>query len=229
MIAITSISPGHKNFDSQLKAVNSWKNAGYEVVSLNAPEEIELLKNFDVKFISTNRHNKRMFGKPYVTVSAIIDYLKEVKSEYSLIINSDIIIHDTEKVTDELKKRSEEGIIIMNRMDFEGDMVNARSYELGFDGFFINQKHLDIFPQSILCLGQCHWDFWLPYIASIGGVKISRLKEPYIYHAKHAAQYSKDNWLRTAEIFRAETGLLKYKNVGQATSIAYKHIKHYSK
>jgi hypothetical protein len=226
MIAITSISPGHKNYDSQLKAVKSWIAAGYEVVSMNSEEEIELLKDFtEVKFVKTERHNKAIFGKPYVIVSAIIDYLKEVKSQHSLIINSDIIIEDPTGITEKLKGMSEDGVVILNRMDFETDMGRSRMYELGFDGFFINEKFLGLFPQTLLCLGQCHWDFWLPYMASVKGAKIIKLKEPYIYHVMHNVQYSKENWVRTAEIFRAETGLIKYKNVGQVTALAYKHIK----
>lgn len=227
MIAITSISPGHKNYNNQLRAVRSWIDAGYEVVSLNAEEEIEVLKESfqDVKFISTNRHNKKLFGKPYVIVSAIIDYLKEVKSKYSLVINSDIIIDDKTGYTKRLKELSEESIIIMNRIDFDGDMETGRSYESGFDAFFINEKHLDMFPQTILCLGQCHWDFWLPYMAIMNGAKVIKSKERYIYHQVHTVQYSKENWIRTAEIFRAEAGLLKYKNVGQSTSRAYSVIK----
>lgn len=226
MITITSIAPGHKNFENQFKAVESWKKAGYEVVSLNAPEEIEQLKEFKgVKFISTHRHNKQMFGKPYVTISAIIDYLKEAKSKHSLIINSDIIINDADGITEDLKKRSEEGIIVMNRVDFDKVFEDGKIYELGFDGFYINEKHLETFPQSILCLGQCHWDYWLPYTATVKGVKLIRLKEKYIFHKKHNVQYSANDWVRTAEIFRSETGLLKYKNIKQATSIAYQTFK----
>jgi hypothetical protein len=227
MIAITSISPGHKNFDNQLKAVESWAKAGYEVVSLNSEEEIELLKDFkNVKFVRTLRHTKHMFGKPYVIISAIIDYLKEVKSEHSLIINSDIIINDVNNITESLKGKSESGVIVMNRGDYEQDINKSKTYELGFDAFFINGKHLEVFPQTILCLGQCHWDFWLPYIASIGGVKLIKLRKPYIFHATHNIQYSKDNWIRTAEIFRtSEKFLMRYKNIGQATAHAYNHIK----
>jgi hypothetical protein len=226
MIAITSISPSHKNFDSQLKAIDSWQKAGYEVVSLNALEEIENLKGFKgVKFIPTDRHNKRIFGKPYVIVSAIIDYLKDVKSEYSLIINSDIIIHDSDNVTDKLKTWSKDGIIIMNRRDFEQDINNSKVYELGFDGFFINEKFLSVFPQTLLCLGQCHWDFWLPYIASIEGVKLLNLNEPYIYHKLHNVQYSRQNWERTGEIVRAEIGMLKYRNISQVSGMMYRQIR----
>jgi hypothetical protein len=226
MIAITSIAPGHKNFDSQFKAIESWLNAGYEVVSLNSEEEIELLKDFkNVKFVSTHRHNKKIFGKPYVIVSAIIDYLKEGKSEHSLIINSDIIINDVNNITESLKARSEGGIIVMNRGDFNGDMSKSKIYDKGFDAFFINGKHLEVFPQTILCLGQCHWDFWFPYIASMGGVKLLKLKDPYIFHAMHNVQYSQEDWKVTAEIFRtSERFLLRYRNIGQATAHAYNHI-----
>jgi hypothetical protein len=226
MIAITSISPSHKNFDIQQRAINSWITAGYEVVSLNSHEEIEQLKGFTgVKFIPTVRHNKKIFGKPYVIVSAIIDYLIEVKSEHSLIVNSDIIILDTDNTTEKLKQRSENEIIIMHRRDFEGDISKSQVYTLGFDGFFLNYKHLEVFPQTILCLGQCHWDFWLPYIASINGAKISALSETYLFHVTHGTQYTKENWKRTAEIFRAEIGMLRHTNVGQVTGIAYRHIK----
>jgi hypothetical protein len=226
MIAITSIAPGHKNYDSQLTAIESWINAGYKVVSLNAPEEISQLTAFkNVKFVPTERHNKKIFGKPYVLISAIIDYLKEVKSEHSLIINSDIVINDTESITGKLKEWSEDGVIIMNRRDFDIDANNSKVYELGFDAFFINGKYLEVFPQSILCLGQCHWDFWLPYIASIGGVKLLNLNEPYIFHKTHNIQYSRENWRRTGEIVRAEIGMLKYSNVGQVSNMMYRHIK----
>lgn len=225
MIAITSISPGHRNFDSQLKAIESWKKAGYEVVSLNSPEEIELLKDFDVKFIPTYRHNKSLFGKPYVTVSAIIDYLKEVKSKHSLIINSDIIIQDSQNITNELRNLSEDGIIIINRRDFDVDINQSTVYENGFDGFFINEKFLDTFPQTILCLGQCHWDYWLPYVSIENKVKVIRLKEPYLFHHAHPVQYSPQNWLKTGQIFAGEVGLTRFAKVNQMSNHAYRYIK----
>ncbi len=225
MIAITSIAPGHKNFDNQQRAIQSWKDAGYKVISLNSEEEIEQLKDFDVEFIPTKRHNKLIFGKPYVLVSAIIDYLKEIKSEYSLIINSDIIIKDSTGTTSKLKERSENGIIVMNRIDYVDDMAKGNIYDMGFDGFFINGKYLESFPQSILCLGQCHWDYWLPYVASINGVNILRQKEPYIYHKMHDIQYSRIDYKRTGEIFRAELGIFKLSDVGQVNNYVFRHIR----
>lgn len=210
MRCITSISPNHKNFDSQLRAVKSWIAHGYKVISLNHPDEIDKLKSFSdlVKFVPTIRTNEVMFGRHYVLVSAILDYIKESDEEHNLIINSDIIIEDRLNFTHEIKRISSEGVIVMNRHDFNDDTDNSKVYELGFDGFFLNKKWAGVFPQSVLCLGQCHWDFWLPYVCVIQNVTIFRLNEPYLFHKNHPVQYSVDNWNGTGEIFRAEISRL---------------------
>ncbi len=225
MICITSISPGHKNFDKQFTAVESWIKAGYKVVSMNSPEEIEQLKEFKgVEFVATHRHNKQLFGKPYVIASALIDYLRDKNEEYSLIINSDIIIQgDTEPI----KKLSKEGVVIMNRMDFNLtiDEPGVKVFPDGFDGFFINRKFLDIWPQTILCLGQCFWDYWIPYNVVTNGVKLFRYDVPYLYHKKHNTQYSSEQWERTAEIFKAEMNLKAFTKAGQLSDYVFKRIK----
>lgn len=231
MVAITSISPGHKNFDSQLNAVKSWVKAGYKVVSLNSKEEIATLKQFkDVEFVETNRTNQRLFKKPYVVISAIIDYLKSRSEDHFLIINSDIIINDVMQFTTNLKDISETGIIIMNRHDFNDHMEDGIRYDRGFDGFFINKKWLEIFPQSVLCLGQCFWDFWVPYQAVLAGVPIYRLNELYLFHKRHTIQYSNENWLATGEIFRGELApidkqITKFKDVPRMSAHVYNTIK----
>ncbi len=223
MIAITSISPGHKNFDNQLKAVESWIKAGYKVVSLNAPEEIELLKDFKgVEFVSTNRHNKIMFGKPYVIASALIDYLIEKGEEYNLILNSDIIIKGDSKKIQEL---SRDGVVIMSRRDFLTSIDQPGAmFTQGFDGFFINKKFLNIFPQTLLCLGQCFWDYWIPYCVAISGTKLYRYDEPYLFHKTHNAQYSHEQWERTGEIFKAEMNLKSFNKVTQLSDYTFKKI-----
>lgn len=227
MIAITSISPGHKNFDNQRVAIDSWINAGYEVVSLNVAEEIEVLeKEFKgVKFVPTFRHTKHIFGKPYVTASALIDYIKEAKSKYSLLINSDIIIDDQKNSIEKIKEDSETGIIIMNRRDFINSLSEGVVYDRGFDGFFINYKWIDIFPQTILSLGQCFWDYWVPYSAIVNKVKVMKLKEPYLFHKKHNVQYSVDQWRRTGDIFKAEMGLAKFARAEQVSDYVFKQIR----
>lgn len=225
MIAITSISPNHKNFERQKVAVESWIDAGYKVVSLNCNEEIKQLKGFiGVKFIPTFRHTKSIFKRPHITASALIDYLREQNEEFNLILNSDIIINgDTEK----LKTLSNDGVIIMNRLDFNNsiDEVNIKYFEGGFDGFFINKKFLHIFPQTILSMGQCFWDYWIPYNVIEAGERLYKFNEPYLYHQKHNTQYSSEDWKKTGEIFRSEVGLMAFNRVEQLSDYTFKKIK----
>lgn len=231
MIAITSISPGHKNFENQFNAIASWIEAGYKVISVNSKAEIEKLQDFkNVEFVETARTNEKLFGKPYVIVSAIIDHLKTRDEDHFLIINSDILIYDVENFTNSIKDISEKGLVIMNRADYSEDIQMAKRYELGFDGFFINKKWLHVFPQSVLCLGQCFWDFWVPYQAVLAGVDIFRLNEPYLFHKIHPVQYSVANWVATGEIFRGEVSCLDkkittFKAVDRMSSYVYNRIK----
>lgn len=225
MIAITSISPNHKNFDRQRAAVKSWIDAGYRVVSLNCEEEIKELTGFEgVEFIATHRHNKSMFGRPHVIASAFIDYLREQKEEFNIILNSDVIISgDTEK----LKDLSKSGVVIMNRRDFnyQIDEINTTVFEGGYDGFFIHRKYLSLFPQTILCMGQCFWDYWIPTCVINAGAKLYNFKESYLFHQRHNTQYSPEQWKKTGEIFRAEMGLMSFNRVEQLSDYTFKKIK----
>lgn len=206
MIAITSLSPSHKNFENQRIAVSSWIDHGFKVISLNSEAEIEALKEFsDVDFVRTTRTNEVLFNRPYVTISAIIDHLKTIHDEdHFLILNSDLIIKDSGKTTEYLKEISENCVTVIHRCDFNDKLHEHKVYELGFDGFFIHKKWLNIFPQSVLCLGQCFWDFWLPYQCVLANVPVYKLKEPYIYHKRHAIQYTTQEWMSTGYIFCGE-------------------------
>lgn len=211
MIAITSLSPNHKNFDLQQKAVDSWVKEGYHVVSLNSEEELEKLKFNNVEFVETKRHNKHLFGRPYVIASALLDFFRTTTHESCILINSDI--HTYGGLREKLEQKSKEGVIIINRFDYE-EGCNAYIFESGFDGFVVNRKFIDQIPQTHLCLGQCHWDYWIPWNTIQSNIPTFRLKTPYLYHKAHNTQYSSNDWKKTGEIFKKENKLEKYKDVG---------------
>lgn len=221
MIAITSISPVHIHGDHQQNCIQSWINAGYEVHSLNHRDEIERIKEFypQVKFFPTHRTHLKTLGKPYVIISALIDHAKEQKDDHYLLINSDIEIYDKDSVTtNNLKRWSEDGIIVIHRQDYDQDINYFRQYVDGIDGFFLNKKWLDVYPQTLLCMGQCFWDYWMPWIPIRQNVKVFTPSAPYLFHKMHNAQYSPDNWKKFGKIMMTETGMDKNfinKTVGQ--------------
>lgn len=226
MIAITSISPGHRlGTEHQQACIKTWFDAGYKVYSLNAADEVEGLKPLypDVEFIATRRHHKKLMGRPYVIVSAILDFAAETGADHTLILNSDIEIANNPAITDKLKGTSEQGVIYMHRVNYDTDKATGKMYMEGVDGFFINKKWLDIFPQSQLCLGQCFWDYWLPFaVTKEKGVNLYRLRENYLFHKNHPQQYSHREWEYTGEIFRVENKLFHLRQAGQVSNSVYK-------
>ena len=214
MIALTSISPKHTNGNNQAEAVKSWKEHGFKVVSLNHPSEIEALKPLypEVDFIPTERTAEKHFGKKYVMINALLDYAKQAKGDHFLIINSDILLFDKHNVLPGIKQRSEEGITFIKRMDYETDFATSKKYDHGIDAFFIHRKFLDIFPQSIYCMGQTFWDYWIPYRSVEAGVPIFELKEPLAYHKKHDIQYKPEEWVKMGRYFQWENNLERFNN-----------------
>lgn len=229
MIAITSIPPVHKNGDHIQNCIATWFNQGYEVHSLNHKEEIEILAPLypKVKFFPTQRTHKAILGKHYVLISALIDHAKDQDSEHFLFINADVEIYDPYKIQDKLKEWSNDAVIVMHREDYLDDVNMSSRYALGLDGFFINKKFLDIYPQSLMCMGQCFWDYWIPFKAKRSGVKVYSPTQSYLFHKEHTAQYNDANWRTFGEIFMHENGLeknFKGKGVGAMSFAVHREI-----
>ena len=194
---ITSLAPAHKNKDSQLKAVESWKRLGKRIVSVNHKSEInDLEKDYDVEFVEPKKTGFDLFGKHYIPASELVRLVRE--NGEGLIINSDIIIKDLPA------KRNNP--VIFNRYDFNDTLEGAKFFESGFDAFYLKSEHCDI-PETRLCLGQCHWDYWLPLMLINKGFKLERSRRAHIFHKRHELQYSYENWKKTATVFGYETGI----------------------
>jgi len=224
MIALTSISPTHINKGIQRKAVESWKRLGMEVYSFNHPFEIPRLSEYTgVNFISTEQTMQHVFKKPYVQITAMIDWAKKQNEEQFLLINSDIELafdkHLLVKVKNELKDK----MIICHRNDYLKNKKAAEPYILGIDVFFIDRKFLGIFPPSLFCMGNCHWDYNIPFTAIKNGIEVVNLQNRFAYHKKHHVQYSEKNWEITGKYFMLEHNL-DIDNIGRLTELVFNFL-----
>lgn len=225
MIFCTSISPKHTNEGIQLQAVNSWIDAGYDVYSFNHPSEIPQLKEIykGVNFISTIRTQKEIFGKHYVCINAIFDWAIENKKSICLI-NSDIELRTDKETLKRIEDKIENSIVMANRVNYDSD-YSGHQYTHGIDAFFINHNYLTIYPQTSFCLGQCHFDYFIPYWAIGMGIETFFVKQDIIYHKNHAAQYSQDNWIRTGHHFMWLTNMYQFTNqIGKMSTFVYNYI-----
>jgi len=232
MLAITSLSPGHKNKENQSLAIQSWVDNGINVVSINGTDEIEQLKTqYEVQFIPTFQTMERNYGKPYVSINAMLDFCKALahKGEEKdfILINSDIILKDAKDV---LKKyfatKCNEGVAVCKRQDYSApDFSDAHEYEFGMDMFLLKDKWLDIYPQSLYCMGQTWWDYWIPFRAIRSNVKVFMIKEKIAYHKQHDIQYNEAEWKHMTNFFQFENSFHYGRSTpGRITSMVYNEI-----
>lgn len=225
MIALTSISPKHINDGMQKHAVDSWVALGMKVVSMNNKSEIELIKEDypNVEFVATHRTMEKLYKRPLVNINALIDYAKDQDEDQFMIINSDIIIKDVHGMLPSIKGKMDTGVTMVKRRDFEHDINQSRVFESGIDIFFIHKKFLNIFAQGVYCIGECWWDYWIPYTIIENGIPLHKLNEAFAFHKMHNIQYDMYKWGWISEYFKWEKNI-KGKNAGQLNQHVFKYI-----
>jgi hypothetical protein len=232
MIAITSISPTHTNNDIQSEAIKSWISCGLKVHSFNSPAECKTLSVLypNVKFIETTRTMEATFRKPYVSLSGIFDWCKKQDDEYFCLINSDIELKtDTETIGRIKAEIQNNKIVLANRVNYDVNH-NGNRYLDGIDVFFLSKNIIKIYPETLFCLGQCHFDYYIPYYASLKGYELIFLKQNIAYHKNHSAQYNADDWVKTGQHFMWLTDLWQFTNqVGKMSKYVYNYIYNASK
>jgi hypothetical protein len=198
---------------------------GYKVYSFNHISEIATLKDIykGVNFIPTSRTQKEIFGKHYVCVNAIFDFAIENKFDICLI-NSDIELKIDKETLQRIELKMADSIVMANRVNYEFEYTGAQ-YTQGIDAFFISNKFLNLFPQTSFCLGQCHFDYFIPYWAIGMGVETFFIKQDIIYHKNHNAQYSQENWIKTGHHLMWLTNLYQFTNqIGKMSTFVYNYI-----
>lgn len=210
LVAYTSISPSHKNIQNQLVAVNKINELGISLLSFNHESELaELKKDYPdfIKFIESTRTSERMFGKPCVMISEMIDHFIKSDSDLMMIINSDVVLSCDKEFIDKIKSISEICVPIAHRNDYSEAISNSKEYSFGFDVFFISKAYAKIFPQSLYSMGQTWWDYWIPYTCIKSGVDVAIIKNKFAFHKEHKVQYKSEDWTKMTQYFMWENNI----------------------
>ncbi len=205
MIIATSISPNR--VQQQVDALNTWLNHGFNVISLNAKDEILLLEDkvHGIELISVDRDARGYFHKPLVYISDILRYLQIHGSDIVGIVNSDIYLKEGNNFADDVKSISKNSIVLASRTNISSlNDVKGVTYNYGFDAFFIDKKLLHFFPDSQYCLGIPWWDYGLPLIAMKRGLNLKTMKNKKLYHLEHDVNYSLEVWRKMGIEFAEE-------------------------
>lgn len=209
MTFLTSISP--QNIDRQKRAISTWDG---QVISFNHVSEIESLqaKFPNVCFIAAEKTGINLFGKHYVSINDFTGWIRS--HSYALIINSDIIINAQPQLD----------VLMYSRYDcVNHNFQTAKKFHSGYDAFYLTSELASLIPNSDLYMGQCHWDYLIPYCLAKEGIKLTTLKKPTMFHEVHNVQYSQSHWENTAISFGKTVGLTGHPNA--ISRKAYEFIK----
>ena len=187
----TSIAP--RNIDRQAKAIESWKKLGFNVVSINCAEEIEMLRRSfpDVEFVHANRDGREIFGRPVIYFDEFLEYFSRSNSELYGIVNSDVCLIAGEGIIPFIKEQAKNCLVYGSRIDVDSlDSLDGEFYEEGFDFFFFPKSLISCFPKSDFCIGMPWWDYWMALMPALQGIKTKKCVSPFAYHLKHPFNWS---------------------------------------
>ena len=200
VVVATSIAPG--NIERQQKAIQSWLDNGFKVISVNIPPEIEQLERSfpDVIFVKTERDGRELFGRPLVFLDDVFSALAATGASICGIINSDIHLKVGKGTRDCISREAHGALVIGHRIDVDRpDTVDGTVYRNGFDFFFFSRDICSCFPSSEFCLGTTWWDIWAPLTLVFRGVPVKQLITPLAYHVIHDNRWNENEWHANCE------------------------------
>lgn len=175
----------------QRACIESWRRAGFRVVSINSADEIQALAelNYPVEFVVSHR------SRP-----SIVDFLQliqESSEKIAGIINADCFLFDLPGALSAVQAQAEDGMVIIERLNLDPSTLRP-SGELcyGFDAFFFATgaaQKIEI--DDALCIGQPWWDYWLPTAFAAANMRLVSVDAPLLMHLDHDRNWQQDRWL----------------------------------
>jgi hypothetical protein len=192
----------------QAAAVESWRNAGASVFSVNGAAEIAALTRdyADVTFVTAAKTAERIAGKPVPYIHDLMKTLRQASAGHPDatvgIINADIHLRFKPADILTLNTGARDSVILGSRVDVPSmDGVKnfaptgTETYSVGYDYFLMSGNVLDDFSDSPFCLGMPFWDYWLPLIALLKGRTLRSLFAPVALHVGHETRWDNSIYL----------------------------------
>ena len=195
-------SQGEDYGDSyQKECINSWREAGFRIVSVNPDCEIDNLlgRAYDIEFISNGSLRDR------TKIEAFLSAIRDSGEDVAGIINADCFLMNPGSAIGNILKAAEGSILLLERLDIDPTTMRATgSYYPGFDAFFFDTRFVaKIDGGDDWMIGQPVWDYWFPLVMHIAGASLKAANTPIIVHLNHERQWlGADSEASGAKLFR---------------------------
>ena len=177
--------------DWQLTCIQSWIDAGMQVVSLNSPEEINALRSFSqsVAFREIPKGRERPLITDFFAAA------KGYENEIVGIINADCMILPQSGIAKRLSELLTDDLVVAERVNLDQSSLQFARMSLGFDAFFFKGKAISKIQQDDHWrIGDVWYDFWLPLAFRAAGFNIKTLPVPALLHLNHDQVWNWSAW-----------------------------------
>lgn len=212
MIVATTLTPSHTKRNIQQKCIDSWQPFCKELICVNTLADFDYMPKYNNMHavIEQNYFSHKL--KRYIYLKYILKHAKSIaelhECETICLTNSDIEWVGIQDQLDVIKEKAKQGVVYLNRWEYDKDSSRVEMDNRGYDTFFINIDFVDIFCNSPFVLGLTHFDFWIPYKAIKESLSVFYSNEKLILHQRHKVAYDNNDWRMTG-IWLAELEGLK--------------------
>ena len=191
----TSIAPF--NYEKQTKAIKSWIDNGFKVLSFNCMEEIEILRpyfeNMGVEFVEIERDASEISGKKLPYIQDILDGVSQRTEQICGFFNSDIYLENISKeIYDFIYNETMSSVVFTRRNEIsEYADIDKMEWTIHFDGldlFFIDKLLVpDFFDDGFYV--QTTWSACFLEKCRIKSIPTKELMNPIAFHKKHSIRW----------------------------------------
>ncbi|CAK8724236.1 hypothetical protein LDFHOB_14060 [Candidatus Electronema aureum] len=177
--------------------INSWKEVGDDIISVNNIHETNILNKIDgIEVYAVNSDGSSVSGRPLVLFNDLIDCAIQSDSKFILITNSDIFLTNTDDLKKQIRSLDKGEAIVSRRINVESLKENkGYTYRLGYDLFVLHRSDLEkIYKQKTMFFGEPWWDYFFLSIILLHGMRIKHIDSSYVLHLSHKEAFSTERW-----------------------------------
>jgi hypothetical protein len=223
-VVVTSLAP--RECARQTTALSSWVDFGVTIHAVNTPSEIEILRPLYPQVSEWHASDEQTTGlsKPTATINSLLDIAVKLDKTI-LLINSDCEMYGDPKPL--IESSHIDALTIGVRSNYLGKYYAAPvKEEWGLDAFMVKPEMVKGIPRLNFGIGSPVWDYWLPLHFQRADVPIRVLEEQLIYHKSHNLAWSREDWLKGADVILNHYGYHMFQESTQLRESLPDRIKH---
>lgn len=184
LLLVTSLSPLPSHQEQQSIAVESWKRFGFDVVSVNLPNE--RVEQYGVEVIET-AESCEQFNRKTPSINSIVG-VSVARDVPIMILNSDCALYGPQSLVLNVPQ-----VAIGIRHNWKNSFSDAMQEQWGLDAFIMRPEHAKTVPRMPFGIGQPMWDYWIAWHMQKMGFRIDWIAEKLIYHKEHKTNWSPED------------------------------------